>query len=79
MLPGIDPQKLATVQKVSQNIRANIVINYKKNEATLGLTSADPEAAAMIPNLLDQFAGGLATQLKTFFQINGEIKEIGKK
>jgi len=33
----------------------------------------------LIPNLLDQFSTALAQQLSSFFAIQGEIVEIGKK
>ena len=76
---GIDPQKLQQMQQVSQHIKARIAINYKTNSATIELFSENPQAVQLLPELLSQFAGGLATQLNSFFAIKGEIVEIGKK
>jgi len=79
MMPGIDPQKLAQVQQVSQYINAEIVINYNDSTVTIKMASDNLQAVQMIPGLLSQFAGGLAVQLQSFFAIKGEIIEVGKK
>ena len=79
MMPGVDPKKLATVQQVSKNIAATITVNYNEQVVTVELSSSDRHAAQMIPDLLGQFAQGLATQLQFFFAIKGEFVEIGEK
>ena len=79
MIPGIDPQKLAQVQQTSRYIKGHIVINYTEGSVTIKMSSDNPQAKQMISTLLDQFAEGLAAQLQTFFAIEGEIEEIGKK
>lgn len=76
---GLDPTKLAQMQAVSKNIKARIEIDYTTNVTTLAFTTDDPAAAALIPNLMEQFSGALATQLSTFFSITGELVETGKE
>ena len=80
MIPGmgVDPQKIAEMQKVSQHIKGVIRVDYSINTATIQLSSAIPDAAALIPQLLEQFAGSLAQQLSSFFAIKGEIIEVNK-
>ncbi len=78
MVLGVDPRKLAAMQKVSKFIKAQIAINYAEKKVELVFSSKDAEAAKLIDSLLDQFSGGLAQQLSAFFSIDGEITEIGK-
>lgn len=75
---GVDPEKMAQMQKTSQHINGKIRIDYKANAVTIELSSIVPEAAAIIPDLLDQFSGALAQQLSAFFAIKGEIIEVNK-
>jgi len=77
MLGGLNPEQMAKVQAVSGKIKAGIKVDYYNNTFALGLSSEDPEAAALIPNLIKQFSEALAQQLSTFFQIKGEIVETG--
>jgi len=79
MMPGVDPQKLAQVQQVSQYIKGEIVIDYNDGTVTIKMLSDNQQAVQMIPGLLGQFAEGLAVQLQSFFAIKGEIIEVGKK
>lgn len=80
MLPGmgVDPTKMAEMQKVSQHIIGKITVDYKVRTVTIQMSSSVPEAVALIPELLSQFSGALATQLSSFFAIKGEIVEINK-
>lgn len=79
MMPGVDPQKLAQVQQFSQYIKAEIVINYNVGTVTIKMFSDNQQSVQMIPGLLSQLAEGLAVQLQSFFAIQGEIIEVGKK
>ncbi len=76
---GLDPKQMAAMQEVSKFIKGAIRVNYNDNTMLVAFTSEMPNAAALIPNLLDQFSNALATQLSSFFEIKGEITEIGKK
>lgn len=78
MLPGIDPQQLQRVQSVSKNIKGSIRIDYKENTVLLEFKTDVDGAKQMIPNMMSQFADSLATQLSSFFAIQGEIIEINK-
>ncbi len=80
MIPGlgVDPAQMAEVQKVSKHILGKIKVDYAANTVTIGLSSDITEAAGIIPNILSQFAGALATQLSSFFAIRGEIVEVNK-
>ena len=75
MIPGmgIDPGQMAEVQKVSKYISAEIEVNHKTNVITIKMASDNPDAAALIPNLLEQFANALAQQLNSIFAITGKI------
>lgn len=75
---GVDPAKMAEMQKVSQHINGKIRVDYADKTITIGLSSVMPEAAVLIPDMLSQFAGALATQLSSFFAIKGEIVEVNK-
>lgn len=75
---GVDPAKVAEMQKVSRHIAGKIRIDYVAKTVTISLSSAVPESAALIPELLSQFAGALAQQLSSFFAIQGEIIEANK-
>lgn len=79
MVMGIDPKKLAAVQEISKHINASIELNFKTEQVILSLVSDVPEAKAAIPDLLEQFTNGLATQLSSFFAIKGEIEQVGAK
>lgn len=80
MLPGmgLDPVKMAAMQDVSQHIKGVITIDYEEKSVKLVLSSAVPEAAEIIPDLVDQLGGALAQQLTSFFAIKGEITEVNK-
>lgn len=78
MFGGVDPAQLARMQQVSKNVSGKILINYPAGTVTLTLTTADPEAAKIVPGLLEQFGTALSTQLGAFFAITGEIVEKGK-
>jgi len=78
-LSGIDPQQLVSVQQVTRNIRGVIRVNYMARSMTLQLSSNSPESQDVIASLIDQLSKQLAVQLKSFFQIDGEIVITGKK
>jgi len=75
---GVDPQRIAEMQTVSKFIFAKIRVDYAVNTASVELSSAVPAAAALIPELLEQFAPSLAQQFATMFAIQGEIIEVNK-
>ncbi len=75
---GVDPAKLEAVQKVSHHIQGVIRIDYAAKSVTLTLSSANQEAAELIPELVSQLGGALAQQLSTFFAIKGEIIEVNR-
>jgi len=76
---GIDPAQMAGMQKVSGLITAKIVIDHKEPSVKLTMSSDNPQAAELIPKLINQFADALAMQLSSFFAIRGKITEINKK
>ncbi len=78
MVMGVDPQKMAQMQKVSQYIRGAIEIDYKEHTVIIALASDNPEAQKLIPELIGQFGTALAQQLSSFFSIKGEIIEKNK-
>jgi len=78
MVFGVDPTKVAAMQKVSKFINAEIKVDYVEKKVELAFSSKNPEAVKLINSLLDQFSGGLAQQLSAFFSIQGEITEVGK-
>jgi len=75
---GIDPAKVAEMQKISQYIDGVIRIDYSAKTVALTLSSVNPEASDILPELLSQLGGALATQLQAFFAIKGEIIEVSK-
>ena len=75
---GIDPQKLAQVKTLTKDITAEIRIDYKLSTVSLKLKSSNPASLPMVKSLTEQFGGSLATQLSSFFGINGKIIEAGK-
>lgn len=80
MIPGmgVDPAKMAEMQKISQHIDGVIRIDYAARSVTLTLSSVVPEAVALLPDLVSQLGGALAQQLSAFFAIKGEIVEVNK-
>lgn len=78
VLGGVSPQQMAEVQKVSQFIKGVIRVDYKEQTIKIELTSDNPDAQALIPGLVEQFSGALATQLSSFFAISGELIETNK-
>jgi len=79
MMPGVDPKQMAAMQEVSKFIRGVVRVDYTNNTLVVAFSSDMPNAAALIPNLLDQFSTALTQQLSSFFAIQGEIIEVGKK
>jgi len=80
MIPGmgVDPAKMAEMQKISQHINGVIRVDYEAKMVTLTLSSVVPEASALLPELVGQLGGALAQQLSAFFAIKGEIIEVNK-
>lgn len=79
MMQGIDPKQMAAMQEVSKFIKGVIRVNYNDNTMQVAFSSEVLNARALIPNLLDQFSTALAQQLSSFFAIEGQIIEVGKK
>jgi len=75
---GLDPAQLAKMQEVSKNVVGKIVVDYPNNTIAVSFSTQTPEAAKIIPGLLEQFSTALASQLGAFFAIQGEIEEKGK-
>lgn len=75
---GVDPQKLAQMQRVSQYIDGLIRVDYKEQTVSIKLSSGVPDAKALIPQLLSQFSEALAQQLSAFFAVKGEIVEVNR-
>lgn len=80
MLPGMmaDPVKLARTQAVTKYINGIIRVDYGAKSVTVSLSSSVPEAAKVIPELLESFGVSLAQQFSTMFAIQGEIIEVDK-
>ena len=78
MFPNVRPDQIAKVQEVSKHIKGEIRVVYKENTVYLKLSSDVVEAKKLIPGMMSQFAENLATQLSSFFAIEGEIIEVGK-
>lgn len=78
VMMGVDPQKLAAMQKVTQHISGRIRVDYAANTITVSLSSSVPEASAIIPSLLSQFADSLAQQFSAYLAIQGELIEANK-
>ncbi len=74
MMP--DPEKMMQVQKVTGKIKATIEVDRTKRTLTLSMDAQNAEALNAVEGLLDQLATALATQLQTFFAIEGEIIEV---
>ena len=73
MVMGVDPVKLAQVQRVTKYIRARVIVDTNHNTMTLQMMTDSEAAQTEIPNLLDQLAVGLGQQLSSFFGIEGEL------
>jgi hypothetical protein len=73
MIPGIDPNQLANVQRISSRIKGTVIIDVKEGETILRFDSADKESRKAIPAMLEQFSKALADQLNMFFRIQGKI------
>lgn len=74
----LDPKQVSRVKQVSSKIHARIVHDHAANEVSFKLSSDDPEAAKLIPKILKQFTDLFAGQMKTFFDISGEIVDKNK-
>ncbi len=77
MTMGVDPQKLMQVQGTTRFIKAEIRVDISSSRISLTMESENEEARAVIPKLLNQMATALATQLSTYFAIQGEIIDVG--
>jgi len=81
MFPGmgqLDPNKVQQVQQISSRIKGEITVDYNENTISLKFIPQDDESAHFAKSLLPQWSEALATQLSSFFKIQGEIIEIGK-
>ncbi len=70
---GVDPKKLAEIQKVTKDIRAEVTIDAQNGSFTVQLSSDAPGAQGAIPNLTSQLVTSLSQQLSVFFGIKGDI------
>lgn len=73
----VDYGKLAILQQTTQHIKGQIRLLPKQGKLEVILSSEVQEAADVIPELLDNLAAQLATQLQSFMKIQGEIVEVG--
>lgn len=71
-MPGVDPQRVAELQKTSMKIKAKVVVDQKTKAIQLSLSTDDPEAAALIPNMLTVLAEGMDMQFSVMFGIKVE-------
>lgn len=78
MTGGLDPVKMAEVQQTSGLINAEIRILHKEHEIHIKLTPTTPESMNFVKTFVPQFAETVATQLSAFFNIRGEIIDVGK-
>ena len=70
---NIDPKQLAAAKEIGKHVEAKIMIDKTASSLTLTLTPIDGQGAQYTSKLLSQMASGLATQLKTFFDIKGKM------
>jgi len=79
VFPGMaDPQQLAQAQALGQHVKAEIRVNYKDGTVRILFAPDAPGLEDFVKSLLEQFPSALATQLSSFFGIQGEIVEVGK-
>lgn len=78
MFPKLDPVGMAKVKKVSEKISAVITVDHAANSLNIALSSDDPDAQKLVPNLIKQFSNIFAVQLSTFFGIKGKIIDKNK-
>ncbi len=74
---GLNEQKMAAAQRVTQHINPVITADYKENRIIVELSSQDPEAAAQIPNFIQQYTSMFAQQLSMLFAMKGKIINVG--
>jgi len=79
MMPSINPQDLQKVQEFSKHITGEIRVDYSDCSVKLTLKTNNEQSKIIIPNLLSQFSENLATQMSSFFAIDGEIVEVNKE
>jgi hypothetical protein len=75
----IDNEQMKEGQQVSGLVNAEVKILHKEHEIHLKLTPTSPESEKFVKNFLSQFAETMATQLSAFFNIKGEIVDVGKE
>ena len=78
MFGGMDPAKMAEMQKVSGLINAEIRIDHAEHSINLKLMATTPESLTFVKKFVPNFAEGIAAQLSSFFQIRGEITDVNK-
>lgn len=74
----MDPKQVESVRAVTKLIKAKLTANYDEYTITLALSSDEEQAIALMRILVEQFTTQTATQLGSFFGIQGELVEIGK-
>ncbi len=74
----MDPEKMAQVREKAKGINAEIRILHKEYEIRLKFVPTTPEATAFVVGFLPKFADTMAAQLGAFFEIKGEIIDVGK-
>lgn len=79
MFSGLDPNKVAEVQKKASGINAEVRIMHKEGELRLKFIPSSPESAAFVKTFVPTFATNMASQLSMCFGITGEIIDVGKE
>ncbi len=79
MFGNMDPEQMARVRETSAQVTAQIKIDHKEHEIHLKLIPTTPETFNFVSKFIPGFAETIATQLSSFFNIKGEIIDVGKK
>ena len=81
MVMGMDPEQAARVKALTQNIKAEILVDPNTSKITISFAtiSQDANVVKAKDEILDTLPSGLAQQLSAFFGIQGTIRKIKKK
>lgn len=75
----MNPEQMAQLQQIQQltkDVFAEVVIDKAAGTMMVTLSTKNPQAEEVIPNMLDQMSVSLGTQLESFFLIKGKIVEV---
>ena len=79
MFGKLDPEKVKKVQEVTSAVTAEIRTDWKAQSITFVFAATTPEAQKFVnDNILSSFPTMFATQLKSFFNIDGEFVTVNK-